>query len=344
MRNPNGYGSVHKLSGNRRNPYRVRITKGWTDEGKQIYENIGYFASRSEALIALAKYNESPYNLKDKDLTFTELYDKWLESKEDSFTQGNINFYRSAYINAPKLHDMTFKHIRADDINKAIKECSKGDGTKRKIKILCSQLFKYAMENDIVVKDYSKFVTFKKEDDEKEKNPFTIEEIRHVLSSSRIDYRYDVVAILLFTGMRINELLKMTNDKVYLDKGYMQGGSKTRAGKNRIIPISNHIRHIIERLYDADNDYLITTPKGKQLVYSTFNTWWIKTELIAHTIHETRHTFISLCDSARLNPIAIKKIVGHASTDITEKVYTHKAIEELRLELNKLDDYMKSVL
>ena len=42
MRNPNGYGSVFKLSGNRRKPFAVRITKGWTDEGKRIYKYLSY--------------------------------------------------------------------------------------------------------------------------------------------------------------------------------------------------------------------------------------------------------------------------------------------------------------
>ena len=29
MRNPNGFGNISKLSGNRRNPFRVRVTAGW---------------------------------------------------------------------------------------------------------------------------------------------------------------------------------------------------------------------------------------------------------------------------------------------------------------------------
>ena len=37
MRMPTGYGSVIKLKGNRRKPFQVRVTQGWTDDGKQIY-------------------------------------------------------------------------------------------------------------------------------------------------------------------------------------------------------------------------------------------------------------------------------------------------------------------
>lgn len=54
MKNPNGYGSVFKLGGNRRRPYCARVTVGWTDDGKQQYKNIGYFEERADAMIALA--------------------------------------------------------------------------------------------------------------------------------------------------------------------------------------------------------------------------------------------------------------------------------------------------
>lgn len=32
MKMPNGYGSIIKLKGNRRKPFQVRLTKGFTDE------------------------------------------------------------------------------------------------------------------------------------------------------------------------------------------------------------------------------------------------------------------------------------------------------------------------
>ena len=46
---PNGYGSIVKLSGKRRKPYQVRLTKGFTNEGKQIYMYLGYFEKKEDA-------------------------------------------------------------------------------------------------------------------------------------------------------------------------------------------------------------------------------------------------------------------------------------------------------
>ena len=46
MKLPNGYGTVYKLSGNRRKPWIARKTRAWTDEGKQLFDIIGYYPKR----------------------------------------------------------------------------------------------------------------------------------------------------------------------------------------------------------------------------------------------------------------------------------------------------------
>ena len=79
MRLPNGYGSIYKLSGNRRKPWCVRKTTGWQDNGQPIYTFIGYYPTRQEALTALADYNKDPYDLQLSSVTFADLYERWSE-------------------------------------------------------------------------------------------------------------------------------------------------------------------------------------------------------------------------------------------------------------------------
>ena len=55
MKLPNGYGSVTKLSGNRRKPYLARVTLGWTTDeqtGKTVQNRVplGTFKTKKEAL------------------------------------------------------------------------------------------------------------------------------------------------------------------------------------------------------------------------------------------------------------------------------------------------------
>ena len=78
MKLPNGFGSVYKLSGNRRNPYAARKTQGWeideaTGKSKQIYQIIGYYPTRKDALTALAEFNANPYDVNAAKVTFEEI-------------------------------------------------------------------------------------------------------------------------------------------------------------------------------------------------------------------------------------------------------------------------------
>mgnify|MGYP006916208389 CR=1 FL=1 len=68
-----GYGSVYKLSGKRRKPYIARITVGWSDEGKQLYETIGTYETKQLAFSALAEYNNNPSDIKASKITFSGL-------------------------------------------------------------------------------------------------------------------------------------------------------------------------------------------------------------------------------------------------------------------------------
>lgn len=81
MKNPNGYGSVFKLSGKRRKPFGVRITARWDEDVKQLYKYIGYYTTRPEAMIALADYNKNPYDLDAGKVTFQEVFEKWSNEK-----------------------------------------------------------------------------------------------------------------------------------------------------------------------------------------------------------------------------------------------------------------------
>lgn len=55
MKLPNGFGSITKLSGNRRRPFIARKTIGYSATGAPIQTAVGYYASYLDALMALEK-------------------------------------------------------------------------------------------------------------------------------------------------------------------------------------------------------------------------------------------------------------------------------------------------
>lgn len=336
MRNPNGYGGVSKLPGNRRKPWRVRITTSMTG-GKQTYKTLGYYPTREEALIALAEYNKHPYDL-DQRITFAEVYDKWSSAKFETISQPNINGYKASYKVCEPLYKMVFADIRLIHLQTVVDTCGKNYPTLRKLGNLFGQMYEYAMKHEICQKDYSEYVDIARH---KEKNA----EEKHVrFASAEIEYLWEnvhrngyvsVVLMLIYSGVRIGELLDLKKEHVHLDERYFKVvASKTEAGI-RIVPIATKtlpfFRHWMET---GDGAHLISGVKQPHMGYSTFfRNYWepLMSELnFSHLPHDTRHTTVSLLAEKNVNPTIIKRIVGHASAmSLTERVYTHFEIREL---------------
>ena len=132
--------------------------------------------------------------------------------------------------------------------------------------------------------------------------------------------------------MRISELLEMKIENVHLKERYMfVEKSKTSAGI-RQVPIHKDIMPIIEKRYDTQKKYLFPNRKGKAMLYNSFLiSYWPKLRdhfNLKHTIHETRHTFITQASRLDLNTLSVKRIVGHTDKDITEH-YTDRNINDL---------------
>ena len=81
MRNPNGYGTVAKLSGNRRRPFIVKKVIGWNDKGHPIYDIVGYTETREAGNLLLAEYNRDPWDVDRAKITMKELFELWKGSE-----------------------------------------------------------------------------------------------------------------------------------------------------------------------------------------------------------------------------------------------------------------------
>ena len=218
MKLPNGYGSISKLSGNRRKPWVVRVTLGWTqdpDDGKisQQRKIIGCYETQSKARQALAAYHENPYNIAP-DITFSEVYDKWSREKFDTISHSNENGYKASYAVCGDLYQMRFVDIRKSHLQGVVDTCGKNYPSLRKLKVLFSQLYRYALENDICQKDYSDFVDIVKHKEkgkvEKHK-PFLESEIETLWGNKNRNDYISTVLMLLYSGVRVSELLDLKN-------------------------------------------------------------------------------------------------------------------------------------
>lgn len=330
MRNPNGYGSVVKLSGNRRKPFVIRKTTGWNDKGHPIYLTVGYTATREEGMILLAEYNKSPWDIDGEKITFQDLYDKWLILKLPKLGKATQKSVKAAYKHCKGLYQMKYKDIKTYHMQDAIDNCGKSYATQAAIKNLFWHLDKFALETDIINKAYSSLTTAESTP-ETSKEPFTDDEV-NALWSIKDEPWVDSVLTFLYTGFRISELLDIETENVNLQEGTIKGGTKTKAGKDRIVPIHSKIFSIIENRAKENNEYLFSLNGAKLSTYQYYALWNdIMTKLsINKKPHECRHTFRSRLDSVGANKVCIDLMMGHKSKDVGERIYTHKTIDELK--------------
>ena len=119
LKNPNGYGTVVKLSGKRRKPFEVRVNTRMDERYYPIYDVLGRFPNREEALIALADYNKNPFSVPDRNITFAQLYEKFYKNKYElsgkTYSQSSMACTRSAYSRCGALYDLAYRKLRADD-------------------------------------------------------------------------------------------------------------------------------------------------------------------------------------------------------------------------------------
>ena len=368
---PNGFGQIAEIKHkNLRKPFRTMVSVGKNSKGRPIVKLLkpqSYFATYNEAYAALVEYNKNPYDL-EPDITVAQLYDRW--TKEDFKRLKSFSSERtitSAWAYCSSVYNMRAKDIRARHIkgcmengiyiNQKGKVCHPTAGVKSRIKSLFNLMLDYALEYEIVDRNYAR--TFNVSYDivrEKEKMrrghiPFTNEEMRLLWDNVNNGYYIDIVLIQCYSGWRPQELGLIKIENVDLENWIFMGGMKTDAGTNRVVPIHTKIRSLVEKRYneakEIGSEYLFNCTDTKtyksslKLTYDKYRSRFIKIRdglklNPDHRAHDGRMQFITMAKKYGVDEYAIKYMVGHAITDITEKVYTKREFEWLKQEIEKI--------
>lgn len=334
-RNPNGYGCVTRLNGNRSRPWVVKVTIYDEDgNGKQV--PIGYTETEELGNILLGKYNDNPWDIGRDKVTLAILYKRWATMKMSKLSKANQDSLKAAYKHCNKYYGMKYRSMRAFHMQDCIDNCGRSYSTQGAIKSLFWHLDRFAFELDIIEKMYSQ-ITTAPPIPETSRTPFTDVEI-DALWKIQTEAWVDTVLIYLYTGFRLNELLGMKVEQVNLKEWYFQNGSKTAAGKGRIVPIHDRIKPLVKALVDQGHEYLFTINGRKVEKTKYYKCWNEVMEKIGaeKTPHEARHTFETRLDNANANKKCIDLLMGHKSKDIGNRVYNHKTIQQLRDTVNLL--------
>ena len=348
MKRSNGAGSVYKLSGNRRKPWAARIVLG-RDNGKMIRKYIGYYEKKSEAELAISLYYAMPSN-DDQYITLEALFERWQTTRAyTELSKGTKVNYTAAFKYFAEFHKTQFTKLRTAHWQKGIDLADakgRSHSTMTKIKVLAGILSEYALAEDIASKAYYKTLRIPKQSGKKTFLTFTDAEIEKLFQHAH-EPLVDTILILIYTGMRIGELLSLVKANVDIQNMLIIGGIKTEAGRDRVIPVHPKIQPFILRRYEKSKTYLIDYDKEtgdirkgtKCVVRSRYGYdnycdlyFAVLKELGIRrlTPHKARHTFFTRMSEHCKDKKAMAMVGGHSDPNFTEKAYVQPDIDRLR--------------
>lgn len=367
----NGEGSISYDK--RRKRYRAKVTVGWelneeTGRSKQIVKTIGSnYKTKGEATKALAEYLDTPFNIDKQNITFSELYERWLD---ECIKNKSSMWYRikGTYKYCSSLYNIKFRDMSILDMKRCINngtayiERGKYNGETRKtspqikqtMKYIFNHMYMYAIEARIIDHNYAKDFTLDKSVFEQQeiehvnKNPFSDEEIEKLWQSIEFVPFADMILFGCYSGFRPGELILLKIEDVNIEDEYIKGGIKTINGRNRIVPIHPLVKNIVLKYYNEakeyGSEYLFNDVAKKQGLGLSRDQYLTRFNNVMSTLkfdkqftpHCTRHTFITKAKQAGMNEFILKRIVGHKITDLTENVYTHRDLEEFKNEMLKI--------
>lgn len=332
-RRPQSQGSITKLSGHK-NQYWARLPADYST-GVAVRKSLGCYPTYKAAAEAInmaigntkSLQTASPTTLADiyQHFTLSQYYNALSSSAQRS--------HRTAWKHLSCIANISITSINMDTLQQPIDalHCAgRKRATLAKVRNLCSLLCREAIGLGILNTNYGHYIQLPKEDSASAK-PFDLTALQSIWAVADTG---DTVAmstlLMIYTGMRPNELLSIeisthlhTSDTYQ----YVQIGSKTRAGSNRIIPIPAILKPIISALIgNRTAGPLISAPKGGHYRVDTwrsrcFHPLMDRLSLVGYTPYSCRHTYANLQKRRHISPEIMRLIMGHEDYATTVERY-----------------------
>lgn len=330
----------------------------------------------------IQKQLDQGLNYTNGKMTVIELYEYYIDTKR-TVRENTKRMY--AYF-AKMLRNDAFgrkeiSKVKTLDVKKwIIKLYDSGFsyGTLKMLKAVVGGAFKMACEENIILKNPCAFpLNSIIIDDTNKKEVLSLEQQKKLLSFVKKDAwgsrYYDVMIVLLNTGMRIGELSGLTVDDIdfekrrikidhqlqyYDKKGYTVEKVKSKSG-NRVIPMSDDVYESLKRtlknrkqIEQEFEDYVFLNRNGRPInsiklsislkrIITKYNKIHQNDQLPNITPHSFRHMFCSNMVNANMNAKTLQYIMGHADISMTLNVYSHidyDTVEKSMLDILNADN------
>ena len=329
----NGQGTVYKGPDGK---WIAEYTIGWDEVDGKLNRKMRRkkgFATKNEAIAYLPNLKQD-LPQQDVNVKFKDLYKKWLDGHTEKVTHSTINCYKSAYKYFSNLYYVEIVKIRTEHLQKCVDECPHGKRTKENMKALGTSLWRYAMQLDLVDRNYAEYIYIHKEE-KAEKIAFSKAQLDTMWANVDKMPNLKYILVLCYTGMRLSEMLGAMTENYDPEGGYFITGVKTDAGKDRTITISPKIIPFFADF--GQGKHLFTELSAKKFRNDLFYPALQALDLDVldekgdhvYTPHCCRHTFATLMKNVDAPATDKQKLIGHAKFEMTAH-YTHTDIESLK--------------
>ena len=321
----------------REDGYYVKTVTVTAPSGKKVRKSF-YGKTQRELTRKMTEFKE----IEERGRTFGEVAKDWWEEAEPELAIQTVHGYKVGLDRAiGEFGDTAIKDISARDISLYLAKLAEQKFAKKTIsnhKIVCSQIFKYAIiAGDIKANPCSDAPLPKG----LKKQPRTAASVsdEQIIKSSPDKWIFPYIA--LYTGMRRGEILALQwkdldfeNNIIHVTKAVYNDGErpglkepKTQAGK-RLVPLLAPLRSVLLKKYADvrdDTDYIVS-PDGKHLItkkqFSTAFQRYRQETGITCTAHQLRHSFATIAFECGVPVKSVQEILGHAQISTTMDIYT----------------------
>ena len=234
-RHGNGQGSVWK----RGKTWTAAKVFGYKPDGKAIRTTKGGFATAKEARDYLTSLEP-----KKPSMIFSDIFAAAMEQYKG--TEKSAELMRNAYAHLLPFHNKEIEAITIDAVQNLFDGFDFSRSYQEKIKGVLRLVYGYAVPRDLCSKDISSYIKISGEDGSRD--AFTREELEKIRNAIDVVPEADLIYIHCYLGYRPSEFLSRRIEAHYLPQEQaIFGGSKTEAGKNRVVTISPKIALLVEK-------------------------------------------------------------------------------------------------
>jgi integrase len=362
------------------NKWLIRIFRGYKPNGGNDYFNKTFHGTKTDAekwRAAAQARKDRGEPLEDPDITFEALYDEWMASEKRA--PKTVEIYRDnfKYYIGPAWASARISSIMSRDVQKWVNSMA-GKYASATVRIAYGPFrsaIRYALDHEMLLKSPLRGIKLPKKEKRKA-NVLEPAEALKVLDVCRTERGGIFAAFLLWAGTRPNEAGGLQWKDVNWEKGsveirrdvvWLHGAKwvfddvKTENGKRSFTLPASFMAWLKEHRQAQlkqkmrlgrdwyDYDLVFCDEVGAPLTPSAYRFLWKKILKQAGLpedrqkmrAYDARHTMATLLLLERTPTKVVSARLGHASTAITEDVYSH-VLESMQAEAT--DDLERAIL